>query len=435
MAKKSALTSTFIKELTMGYIETLSQGAKRASIQLRTLDEKSKNALLANIADALNDYKTRIFEANAEDIENARANGTKEAMIERLAINEKVFKSILTGIEDTIKLKDPIGNVDKMWVNENGLQIGVKRVPLGVIGIIYESRPNVTVDAAVLCLKTGNAVILKGGSDALGTNRILIEAIKEGLRRSNLPVEAVQFIDTTDREATKLLLLQTEYVDCVIPRGGAGLIQFVLENARVPVIETGTGNCHIYVDKGYDVKNAIDIILNAKMQKPGACNAVETILVHADEMAALAAPLVKALSENNVKIHACPVFAKVLDENELVYSPATEEDYFTEYLDYELALKCVDSMAEAIDHIEHYSTHHSESILTDDYSNATTFLNKVDSAAVYVNASTRFTDGSVFGFGAEIGISTQKLHARGPMGLEALTTIKYVVYGQGQIRP
>ncbi|MBS7528160.1 glutamate-5-semialdehyde dehydrogenase [Fusibacter paucivorans] len=419
----------------MGYIETLSQGAKRASVQLRTLDEKSKNALLTNIADALNDYKTRIFEANAEDIERARVNGTKEAMIERLAINEKVFKSILTGIEDTIKLKDPIGNVDKMWVNENGLQIGVKRVPLGVIGIIYESRPNVTVDAAVLCLKTGNAVILKGGSDALGTNRVLIEAIKDGLRRSNLPVEAVQFIDTTDREATKLLLLQTEYVDCVIPRGGAGLIQFVLENARVPVIETGTGNCHIYVDKGYDVQNAIDIILNAKMQKPGACNAVETILVHTDEMAALAAPLVKALAENDVKMHACPAFAKVLDETALAYSPATEKDYFTEYLDYELALKCVDSMTDAIDHIEQYSTHHSESILTDDYSNATTFLNKVDSAAVYVNASTRFTDGSVFGFGAEIGISTQKLHARGPMGLEALTTIKYIVYGQGQIRP
>jgi glutamate-5-semialdehyde dehydrogenase len=419
----------------MGYIETLSQGAKSASVQLRTLDEKSKNALLANIADALTDYKTKIFEANLEDLNRARENGTKEAMLERLAINDKVFKSILTGIEDTIKLKDPIGNVDKMWVNENGLQIGVKRVPLGVIGIIYESRPNVTVDAAVLCLKTGNAVILKGGSDALGTNRVLIEAIKEGLKRSNLPVEAVQFIDTTDREATKLLLVQTAYVDCVIPRGGAGLIQFVLEHARVPVIETGTGNCHIYVDKGYDVQNAIDIILNAKMQKPGACNAVETVLVHADQMEALAAPLVKALADHSVKMHACPVFSKVLDANGLSYTPATEADYRTEYLDYELALKSVETMNEAIDHIERFSTHHSESILTDDYSNATTFLNKVDSAAVYVNASTRFTDGSVFGFGAEIGISTQKLHARGPMGLEALTTIKYIVYGQGQIRP
>ena len=418
----------------MDYINELCSEAKKASIPLRTLDEKKKNELLKHISDSLIAYKENIIEANAVDLLNAKANGVKEAMLDRLAINEKVFKGMISGIEDTVKLKDPVGSVDRMWLNENGLQIGARRVPLGVIGIIYESRPNVTVDAAILCLKTGNAVILKGGSDALNTNRVLISAIKEGLKRTGLPETAVQFIDTTDREATKSLLLQTDYVDCVIPRGGAGLIQFVLEHSRVPVIETGTGNCHIYVDD-YDIQNSIDIIINAKIQKPGACNAVETVLVHKDMMSKLADPLVKALHQNGVKIHASKHFEGVLNQNSIPYLTATEADYRTEYLDFEIALMQVENIDEAIDHIEHYSTHHSESILTNDYARANEFLNRVDSAAVYVNASTRFTDGSVFGFGAEIGISTQKLHARGPMGLEALTTIKYIVYGNGQIRP
>lgn len=417
----------------MSYIETLCQGAKEASVSLRTLDETRKNQLLKNIASSLVSYKDQIFKANQLDIDAARASGIKDAMIDRLAINEKVFNGMISGVEETISLKDPVGSVDKMWLNEDGLQIGARRVPLGVIGIIYESRPNVTVDAAILCLKTGNAVILKGGSDAINSNRILIAAIKDALKKTDLPEEAVQFIDTTDRAATKELLLQTKYVDCVIPRGGAGLINFVLENSRVPVIETGTGNCHIFVEN-YDIDKAIDIIINAKTQKPGACNAVETILISDKMMPSLAKPLVKALNNHGVKIHASSDFEEALESENIPYTLATEIDYATEYLDYEIALKKVASLDEAVAHIEQYSTHHSESILTKDYDLANDFLNKVDSAAVYVNASTRFTDGSVFGFGAEIGISTQKLHARGPMGLEALTTIKYVVYGSGQIR-
>ena len=414
-------------------IKQLSKEAKNASVQLRTLDEIQKNKLLANISDALRLHKEAIVKANYLDLEQAKANGIKTAMLDRLAINNKVFNGMISGIDETIALKDPIGRVDKMWLNENGLQIGMKRVPLGVIGIIYESRPNVTVDAAVLCLKTGNAVILKGGSDAINSNRAIIKAIKEGLKNTGLPETAVQFVDTTDRSATKELLEQTEYIDCVIPRGGAGLIQFVLQNSRVPVIETGTGNCHIYVDKGYDVASAIEIILNAKIQKPGACNAVETVLIHKDEVATLGLPLLEALKDNHIEIHGCNVIRGVA--NDIPVIAATEEDYLTEYLDYTLAIKVVDSIQDAMSHIETYSTHHSESILTHDYTNATLFLNTVDSAAVYVNASTRFTDGSCFGFGAEIGISTQKLHARGPMGLEALTTIKYIIYGEGQIRP
>jgi glutamate-5-semialdehyde dehydrogenase len=416
-------------------IKHLSKEAKEASVKLRTLDELQKNTLLENISHALSFHKEAIIKANQLDLAEAKANGTKTAMLDRLAISDKVFKGMLSGIEDTKALKDPIGRVDKMWLNENGLQIGVKRVPLGVIGIIYESRPNVTVDAAVLCLKTGNAVILKGGSDAINSNRAIIKAIKEGLKNTGLPETAVQFVDTTDRSATKELLEQTNYLDCVIPRGGAGLIQFVLENSRVPVIETGTGNCHIYVDKGYQVASAIEIILNAKIQKPGACNAVETVLIHKDEVTTLALPLLQALKDKQVEVHGCGTMCRIADENNLAIIQATEEDYLTEYLDYTLAIKVVDGIEEAMSHIETYSTHHSESILTHDYTNATHFLNTVDSAAVYVNASTRFTDGACFGFGAEIGISTQKLHARGPMGLEALTTIKYIVYGEGQTRP
>jgi len=416
-------------------IKQLSKEAKNASIQLRTLDESQKNNLLIKISEALKVHKEAIFKANHIDLAQAKANGVKDAMLDRLAVSEKVFNSMLSGIEDTVALKDPIGRVDKMWLNENGLQIGAKRVPLGVIGIIYESRPNVTVDAAVLCLKTGNAVILKGGSDAIHSNRAIIKAIKEGLKNASLPETAVQFVDTTDRSATKELLEQTRYIDCVIPRGGAGLIQFVLENARIPVIETGTGNCHIYVDKGYDTASAIQIILNAKTQKPGACNAVETVLIHKEELTALGLPLLQALKENHIELHGCNVICDLASANGIAIFEATEEDYFTEYLDYTLALKVVDDIQEAMSHIELYSTHHSESILTHDYTNANLFLNTVDAAAVYVNASTRFTDGACFGFGAEIGISTQKLHARGPMGLEALTTIKYIIYGEGQIRP
>jgi len=415
-------------------VHDLCLSAKQASFALRTAKSTHKNKLLDAIIHALEINKSKIFSANEIDLENARKNGVREAMIDRLKLDETVFASIVSGIRQTIGLKDPIGTTDKMWLNDDGLNIGIRRVPLGVIGIIYESRPNVTVDAATLCLKTGNAVVLKGGSDAIHSNRALVAAIKEALANTGYSTDTVQLIDSTDRSATLDLLKENKTVDCIIPRGGASLIQFVVNESKVPIIETGTGICHIYVDEQYPHDKAIEIILNAKTQKPGACNAVETVLIHESEVSSFLPKLCTALFNNQVKLHLSDDLVPYLKTSKLPYEIASKENFQMEYLDYELSIASVSNIEEAISHIETYGTHHSDAILTKNYDHAQFFLDHVDSAAVYVNASTRFTDGNAFGYGAEIGISTQKLHARGPMGLEALTTIKYVIYGNDQSR-
>lgn len=415
-------------------ISKLGVEAKDAAKKLRTLPTSDKNKLLIEIYHELISEKNHILEANFKDLDRAKALGTKDALLERLELNEIKFQSMVDGLKQVVDLKDPVGESDGSWINEDGLEISSKRVPIGVIGIIYESRPNVTVDAASLCLKTGNAVILKGGSDAIETNMAIMKAIKKALNKCNLPEGCVQLIESTDRALVKDLLEATEYVDCIIPRGGAGLIQFVVHNSKVPVIETGAGNCHIFVDATYDIDNALDIIENAKVQRPGACNAVETLLVH-EQIAPLLIPkLVKRLSESNVYMALCDKAMTFIDSPSVFVSSATDMDWETEYLDFKLAIKIVPTVQDAVDHIDLYSTGHSESILTESYDNAQFFLAAVDSSTVYVNASTRFTDGNVFGFGAEIGISTQKLHARGPMGLKALTSNKYTVLGSGQFR-
>lgn len=418
-------------------IQQMGIKAKEAARFLRIKSTKEKNDLLSEIATQLSKAKGDIISANSADVADARANGLKESMIERLQLTESRFDEMIDGLLQVVTLSDPIGEVDKMWVNEAGLTIGAKRVPLGVVAMIYESRPNVTIDASALCLKTGNAVILKGGSDALLTNQSLLKAILTALEICKFPEGCVQLVGTTDRDFTKQLLTAKRYIDCVIPRGGAGLIQFVSENSRIPMIETGIGICHIFVDSDYDVTQAVAIIKNAKIQRPGACNAVETVLVHASNAPVILKALINEMADCGVSLALCERSHQeaILLELDMHHcSLATEEDWMKEYLDYKLAVKIVDSIDEAIDHIETYSSGHSEAILTESYDHAQQFLNNVDSAAVYVNASTRFTDGGQFGFGAEIGISTQKLHARGPMGLIALTTTKYIVYGSGQIR-
>ena len=415
-------------------IDQMGQNAKIASRKLRMLETVQKNRLLGVMAVTLQKHKSTILAANQQDLEAARAMGLKEALLERLELNEKKFSDMVTGLKQVMELDDPVGEIDSMHINQDGLEIGSKRVPLGVIGIIYESRPNVTIDAAALCLKTGNAVILKGGSDALLTNQAIMTSVKEALIDQELPEGCVQLVESTDRNLVKELLEATKYVDCIIPRGGAGLIKFVVENAKVPVIETGAGNCHIYVDEGYEIDAALEIITNAKVQRPGACNAVETVLIQKNASKALVPELVKHLTEQNVSLFLCQNALDLLDVIPASVNLATDLDWSTEYLDFKLAVRIVDTLEDALNHIDEYSTGHSEAILTHNYENARMFLAAVDSSAVYVNASTRFTDGSQFGFGAEIGISTQKLHARGPMGLRALTSSKYVIYGDGQIR-
>lgn len=418
-------------------IKKMGKLSKEASKVLRTLSTADKNQLLLAIKEELINAKADILSANTIDVADARAGGLKEAMVERLSLTEQRFNEMIQGLDEVANLSDPVGEVDAMWLNEAGLSIGQKRVPLGVIAMIYESRPNVTVDATALCLKTGNAVILKGGSDALTTNIALLKAIDMAIEKQGMPVGTVQLVKTPDRDFTKQLLSARDAIDCVIPRGGAGLIQFVAEHSKVPMIETGTGNCHIYVDEHYSIEKSVEIILNAKVQRPGACNAVETVLIHNRIAPELLPTLLHSLKAAEVGVALCDKSWAIAEASNCDLSSAwhaTEVDYQTEYLDFKLAIKVVDNLMEAVDHIDNYSTGHSEAILTDCYEHAQKFLASVDSSAVYVNASTRFTDGGQFGFGAEIGISTQKLHARGPMGLKALTTIKYIVYGTGQIR-
>lgn len=408
--------------------------AKETRQQTAVLSTNQKNEALYAVADRLVRQQDALIAANNTDMENGRKNGMPEGLLDRLKINESRIAQMAEGLRQIAGLEDPIGEVISMKKRPNGLVIGQKRVPLGVIGIIYESRPNVTADAFGLCFKTGNTVILRGGKDAVCSNQAIVEAIRAALKEQKLPEDAISFITDTSRETAREFMHMNEYVDVLIPRGGAGLIHTVVNNATIPVIETGTGNCHIYVDESADFDMALDIIFNAKTQRIGVCNACESLLIHEKIADAFVPLLKKRLSEKSVEIRADEKIIGILGEDEYTV-PASEEDWGAEYLDYIVSAKTVASVDEAVSHINRYHTGHSDAIVTKDYASAQKFLNEVDAAAVYVNASTRFTDGFEFGFGAEIGISTQKLHARGPMGLPALTSTKYIIYGNGQIRP
>lgn len=401
--------------------------AKRKLAKLTT-DEKNK--LLRESAKALRENSEVIVKANSIDVEKAKANGVKASIIDRLILTDSRIDAMAEGLELIADLPDPIGEVITMKTLPNGLIVGQKRVPMGVIGIIYEARPNVTSDAFGLCLKAGSAVILRGGSDAINSNKAVISVFKNTISAMGIDENIVQLLEDTSRETASEMMKMNGYIDVLIPRGGAGLIQSVVKNATVPVIETGVGNCHIFVDESANIENAVDIIVNAKAQRPGVCNAAETMLVHKNIAEAFLPKAVEALRAKGIEIRGDKAVQNIIDD----VVPATEYDWATEYLDYILAVKVVNDVDEAIEHIAKYSTGHSESIVSENYTNTQRFLNEVDSAAVYVNASTRFTDGNEFGFGAEIGISTQKLHARGPMGLKELTTSKYIIYGNGHIR-
>lgn len=416
--------------MTENYIDILGLRAKKASRELALLDSKTKDFLLDKMAEALEVVSEEILAENAKDLAQAETNGISETMKDRLRLTKDRIIAMADGIRQVVGLPDPIGQVDKMWRNEDNLLIGRQRVPLGVIGIIYESRPNVTTDAASLCFKTGNAVILRGGKEAYNSNKILVDVLRATLVVEGYSPDAIQFVDDTSHEVANQMMRATDYLDVLIPRGGAGLIKRVKENATVPVIETGTGNNHVYVDKDAQIDMALNIVNNAKTQRPSVCNAAETVLVHSDIAEEFLPKLEEVLLKKKVQLRADEQAIKYLKSASL----AEEDDWSTEYLDYILAVKVVSSIEEAIDHINKYNTKHSEAIVTDNYFASQKFLAEVDAAAVYVNASTRFTDGFVFGFGAEIGISTQKLHARGPMGLEELTSTKYIIYGEGQIR-
>lgn len=412
-------------------LEQMGKLAKEASRSLVKLSQPVKNACLVTVARNLTENTDIILKANEKDIENGRKNNMPESLLDRLKLTKERIDGIAEGVRQVAALEDPVGEVLSMKERPNGLMIGKKRVPLGVIGMIYESRPNVTVDAFSLCFKTSNAVILRGGSDAIYSNIAFVNIIRQSLEENHVTPDAVFLLEDVSRETATRMMKLNEYIDVLIPRGGAGLIRSVVQNATVPVIETGTGNCHVYIDVSADVDMAVAIVKNAKLQRLGVCNACESLVVHADIVNEVMPGLIAMLKENRCEVRGDSTIQR-LDASVI---PASEEDYATEYLDRIISVKVVDSIDEAIEHINKNSTGHSETIVTKDYNNAQRFLNEIDSAAVYVNASTRFTDGFEFGFGAEIGISTQKLHARGPMGLEALTTTKYVIYGNGQIRP
>ena len=409
----------------------LGKRAKDAEAALRTISTDKKNQVLAAVTDHLVKNSEALLKANEEDVKNGKANHMPEGLVDRLLLTRERIEGMADGLRQLVDLEDPVGEVTGMKKRPNGLLIGQKRVPLGVIGIIYEARPNVTADAFGLCFKTGNVVILKGGSDAIHSNQAIVACIRETLKEQGITEDAIQLIEDTSRETAGEFMKMNEYVDVLIPRGGKGLIRAVVNQSTIPVIETGTGNCHIYVDETADPEMAADIIMNAKTQRVGVCNACESLLVHDSMKEVLLPVLAERLREKHVEMRA--------DQEALSLMPgavpADEEDWGTEYLDYILSIKIVYSVEEAIAHINRYNTGHSEAIITNSYTHAQKFLDEVDAAAVYVNASTRFTDGCEFGYGAEIGISTQKLHARGPMGLLALTTTKYIIYGNGQIRP
>ena len=404
--------------------------AKEAENTMRTITTDQKNQVLAAVANHLVESTDKLLEANAADVTNAKQNHMPEGLVDRLMLSPERIEGMAEGLRQLVAIEDPIGEVTGMKKRPNGLLIGQKRVPLGVVGIIYEARPNVTADAFGLCFKTGNVVILKGGSDAIHSNEAIVDCIRESLKACGVTENAIQLIADTSRETAAEFMKMNEYVDVLIPRGGKGLIKAVVNQSTIPVIETGTGNCHIYVDESADLDMAVNIILNAKTQRVGVCNACESLLVHANVKEKLLPVLAQKLKEKHVEMRADKEAHELMPGS----VDATEEDWGTEYLDYILSIKVVYSVDEAIAHINRYNTGHSEAIITNDYTNAQKFLDEVDAAAVYVNASTRFTDGFELGYGAEIGISTQKLHARGPMGLLALTTTKYIIYGNGQIR-
>ena len=408
----------------------LAQSAKKASGKLAITSSKTRNDALLAMADALIVAVPEILKANANDVRLAKERGVKASFIDRLTLDQKRVESMANGMRKVALLADPIGKSDSVAVRPNGLRIEKRRVPLGVIGIIYEARPNVTADAIALCLKSGNACVLRGGSEALNSNAAVCDALNEAAVKSGIPDGAIQLLRDTDRATASEMMKLNGLIDVLIPRGGAGLIQSVVQQATIPVIETGSGVCHVYIDETGDLEMAADIIENAKCSRPSVCNAAETLLVHEKIAADCLPQIAKRLSARGVELRGDPR-AKALMPGAI---DAMEEDWATEYNDLILSVRVVDSFDEAVTHIETYGTHHSDSIITSRYDTAERFLNEVDSAAVYVNASTRFTDGEEFGFGAEIGISTQKLHARGPMGLDELTTVKYVIRGAGQIR-
>ena len=411
-------------------LQEIGAAAKQASVIMNRMTVNEKNAGLSAVAKALVANASQIIAANDKDIAEAKKNQMSEALLDRLRLTEERIEGMAEGIRQVVALADPVGEIISMKTTPSGLQIGQKRVPMGVIGIIYESRPNVTADAFALCFKTGNAVILRGGSDAIYSNTAICEVIREALQSEGLPADAIQVLQDTSRETAQEFMRLNQYMDLLIPRGGAGLIRTVVEKSTVPVIETGTGNCHIYVDEFADIEMAVNIIVNAKTQRLGVCNACESLVIH-EAVAKEAIPAIcQALYEHQVEIRGDEI-ARQYDEKIV---PATEEDFGKEYLDRIISMKVVPDIDAAIAHINTYNTGHSEAIITKDYGNSMRFLNEIDAAAVYVNASTRFTDGFEFGFGAEIGISTQKLHARGPMGLLALTSTKYIILGNGQIR-
>lgn len=408
----------------------LGQNAKEAENMLRTITTNKKNQVLAAVAEHLVECTDELIKANAVDVENGKKNNMPEGLVDRLLLTPERIQGMAEGLQQLVALEDPIGEVTGMKKRPNGLLIGQKRVPLGVIGIIYEARPNVTADAFGLCFKTGNVVILKGGSDAIHSNEAIVKCIRETLKANDITENAIQLIQDTSRETAAEFMKMNEYVDVLIPRGGKGLIKAVVNQSTIPVIETGTGNCHIYVDEYADFEMAKNIVINAKTSRPSVCNAAEKLLVN-EKIAKEFMPLIlKSLRDKEVEIRG--------DESAIAYDSsiikATDEEWYNEYLDYKIGVKVVKDIDEAINIINKFGSGHSEAIVTKDYENSQKFLQKVNAAAVYVNASTRFTDGEEFGFGAEIGISTQKLHARGPMGLKELTTIKYIIYGNGQIR-
>src|SRR5690554_607866 len=414
----------------MGEATIKAKLAKKASAELARLSTREKDKVLEKMAQVLIDKWESIIEENIKDLDMAKKNGKSEAFIDRLMLNQDRVLAMAKGLRSLINLNDPVGETIGGWIRPNGMEISQIRVPLGLVGIIYESRPNVTADGIGLCIKTGNAVILRGGSDAINSNSIIADLMSQAAFRSGLAEGSIQLVKDTDRSSVLELTKLNGIVDVLIPRGGPGLIKAIVENSSVPVIETGAGNCHVYVDGQCDHKMALDIVVNAKVNRPGVCNAAETLLIDREIAPSLLPDLASALIEKGVELRGCPETLKYLKD----IKPASEEDWDEEYLSLIMAVKVVDGIDQAIDHINRHGTGHSEAIVTSNYNNAKTFSDRVDAAAVYVNVSTRFTDGDEYGFGAEIGISTQKLHARGPMGLKELTTYKYIVRGTGQIR-
>ena len=410
-------------------IEEICQRAKTASIQMAKLSADQKNIALCQMADALEANAEKILTANKLDVEAAKTKNLKVSLLDRLALNQKKIQNMAKELREVSTLADPIGTILSSWTRPNGLIISQIRVPMGVVGVIYESRPNVTSDAAGVCIKAGNAVILRGGSDALQSNLAIGAVLREALLITNVPADAIQVVNSPERKVAEELMSMRQYIDVLVPRGGADLIKTVIEKSKIPVIETGTGNCHIYIEEDADLEKATSIIINAKVQRPGVCNAVEKLLIHNKIAKTYIPKIVTELRKNGVEVRGDQKTCQIMPE----VKTATKQDWYTEYLDLIICIKVVENLTEAITHINKYGTKHSETIITNDFSKATQFLQEIDSAAVYWNASTRFTDGNQFGLGSEIGISTQKLHARGPMSIQHLTTTKYIILGNGQI--